>query len=195
MLCVCDRNHNIYNAVRKKANVSLAHVLTSFFFAMQCAVILFILSIINLPTFIFFVDPDRDKESTAQRKSDSVSLQASAVCLRKEWVVCLDCSAGDFDGGHLEQKRFGVAHDGTILALRNSCDGISMQSGLLGYVSILLLTLIWLLASCYWQSREEGMREEMYVYYSRRDVGRLFMCFLTAPLDGWHSLFVECQKG
>jgi hypothetical protein len=77
-------------------------------------------------------------------------LKFSAVCSNVQWVACPTCTEKQWQ---LDPERFATAADGTILVLRNFCDGAQNANAFTNYAT-LLFAIIWIsLVSYYLRAR------------------------------------------
>jgi hypothetical protein len=120
--------------------------------------ILLFAALINIPTILFYASTDYSPNGKDQL---TFSLQGSAICTTYVWVVCQlnQCPADLF----LTERRLatrGVAEDGTVLVLRNGCDGGQLPQGMTNWTTLLLLILLVSLASIYLRAREVRFNED-----------------------------------
>ena len=117
------------------------------------AAALLMAGLLHLPNAIFYASDDYNPDGKSGGLS--TTLRGSAVCTTKAWVACADCPAGEFD-----QTRFLTAQDGTILVLRNLCDGGEFPQGVLNWVVLLCLLVVVALIAVYIRVREVRFDED-----------------------------------
>jgi hypothetical protein len=131
------------------------------------AIAVLIAGIINIPNIMFYASteysPTTQQEfysspqeeyysnSTSTSSLLSFSLIGSAVCTTIKWAACPTCTPDDFD---FEQRfRVGVADDGTVLVLRNGCNGGNLQQGTINMLSLIFLSVYMVLMALYLRHR------------------------------------------
>ena len=117
--------------------------------------ILFCVGLIHLPNLIYYRTDYSDKT-----KDTRWSLTGSAVCTTTEWVVCLDCTAKQWNTAE-EQERFGTTEDGTVLVERNDC-GFSdiLPRGIVNLAGLFFLTVVIFVLGFYLRAREVRFDED-----------------------------------
>ena len=109
------------------------------------ALLLFVAGLLNLQNMSYF---------SSQAYSDgqigvSRLFKGSAICTRVSHVFCEDCKFGpDFSEGRLIQA------EGGMLALKNLCNGATLQVGLVNFMTLLFMLAGLLLLCAYLQKRE-----------------------------------------
>jgi hypothetical protein len=130
------------------------------------AIAVLIAGIINIPNIMFYASteysPDPQElsysNSTSTSSLLSFSLTGSALCTTPKWAACPTCSPDDFD---FEQRfRVGVANDGTVLVLRNGCNGGSLQQGGLNMLTLIFLSVYTGLMALYLRHRAVRFDED-----------------------------------
>ena len=118
-------------------------------------VLMLLAGIISIPNLIYFSGPDY-----SQSQPGVISLlKGSAICTNQVWVPCPDCNVNDFEGS---EDRLAVlnatgANGNTVslmFALRNDCDGATLQQGLVNYGTLLFFLLGIVVVNAYQRYRE-----------------------------------------
>jgi len=122
------------------------------------ALILFIAGLIHLPNLLFYRNDYSDARDDAMADL-TWSLMGSAVCTTQEWVACLDCPS-DLWNRPAEQKRFGVAQNGTILVKREACNFPELPQGIVSLVGLFFLSIAFFVTSRYLRAREVRFDED-----------------------------------
>jgi hypothetical protein len=77
-------------------------------------------------------------------------LKISAICTNNQWVVCPTCTQ---DQWRFDPGRWAQAADGTVLVVRNFCEGAQFSNSFPNY-AVLLLAIVWISAvSLYLRAR------------------------------------------
>lgn len=119
-------------------------------------ILCFVCAIINLPTMMYYAGPTYSGQGGKSHLP--WLLQASAICTKKVWVVCKDCTEEEWSWAE-EAGTFARAPDGTALVERNDCGGARMMEGLLDFLTFAFLAIFLSLSSYYLYIREARMDE------------------------------------
>jgi len=117
------------------------------------AVLLLCAGLINIPNIMFYMSSDYSPDG---KSGVWFSLVSSAICKTGEWVVCSDCT---MDQG-LDLYDVRQAQDGTILVLRNACDGGQLTQGIINLATAIFLAIMIALVSLYTRAREVRFDED-----------------------------------
>ena len=106
-----------------------------------------------------------DYSPNGQSNLNSTTLMGSAICTTFDWVVCASgCEEDLFNDDNNERVRFakGVAEDGSIVTLvrRNLCNGVSYETVVTNWMSLVFITVVIILLSLYWGAREVRFDED-----------------------------------
>jgi hypothetical protein len=111
--------------------------------------------LINIPNLIYFSGPDYSESQPGVNPL----LQGSAICTNQVWVPCPDCSVSDFED---DKDRLAVStrageNDNSAnltFALRNACEGATLQQGLVSYGTLICVLLGIVAMNAYQKYRE-----------------------------------------
>ena len=128
------------------------------------AVLTFVAGLVNIPNMLYFLSEDY---SDGQTSITNPLLKGSAICTRTQWVPCIDCNITTQDFAENRFYSYDVSsHDDdsygssvVSFALKNECDGATMQQGLINY-STLIVVLIGILVLNRYQKRMQVKFDE-----------------------------------
>jgi len=125
------------------------------------SLILLLAGLINLPLIMFYFGTQYDPQGRGPQPglpTTTFTLRTSAVCRTGEWVVCTDC----FPPNPTDEsaRNFGLTPNGTVLALRNGCDGGQLPQGMVNYATAFFLAIVIGLLSLYIRAREVRFDED-----------------------------------
>ncbi|KAG7353426.1 hypothetical protein IV203_002781 [Nitzschia inconspicua] len=127
-----------------------------YFISVWCfAIFMFIAACMNIPSMMFYSSEEYNGDPSAVALSEETEnlpfdLKASAICSNFQWVVCSDCTPEQWNR---DPTRFATAEDGTILVLRNFCNGTQGTNAFTNYAT-LIFAIIWIsLVSLYLRAR------------------------------------------
>lgn len=122
------------------------------------AVLMLICGLINIPAIMYYASEDYNGEALATY--DAILL-GSAVCNNTQWVVCTDCTEGDWSR---DLKRiatgFNSDNENTTLVLRNLCGGATAEIGFTSFATIIFVMLSLGVFSYYLNAREVRFDED-----------------------------------
>lgn len=122
------------------------------------SLLLFVAGLINIPSIMYYAS--EDYSPNGQSSLDSQTLKGSAICTTFGWVVCQDCKESDFNGDINEKSRFGRTDDGTVIVQQNLCDGVTYQTVVTNWMTLIFVTVVMILLSLYWGAREVRFDED-----------------------------------
>lgn len=125
------------------------------------SLILLLAGLINLPLIMFYFGTQYDPQGRGPQAglpTTTFTLRTSAVCRTGEWVVCTDCFPPNPTAE--SARNFGVTPNGTVLALRNGCDGGQLPQGMVNYATGFFLAIVIGLLSLYIRVREVRFDED-----------------------------------
>ncbi|KAL3917519.1 MAG: hypothetical protein SGILL_004673, partial [Bacillariaceae sp.] len=173
-----------------------------YFVSVMCfAFFMFVAACVNVASMEFYGSEDYNRgagyDSTANVFFDEnganipFDLKHSAICANVQWVVCQDCTEQQWEN---DKTRFAKAADGTILVLRNFCDGAQDQNAFTSYATLLFAVVFISLVSYYLRAR--GVRfDEDKITTSDYSVN-----VKNPPPDAydpqeWHDFFMKFATG
>jgi hypothetical protein len=116
-------------------------------------VVMFLTGIVHIPNFIYFSGPDY---SASQTEVEDVLLKGSAICTEIQWVPCINCTRNDFD-----DRSFVRDYETDLtFAMRNLCDGATLETGMTNYTGLIFVILSSYLLSVYMRRMEVQYDED-----------------------------------
>lgn len=120
--------------------------------------ILLVAGLINLPNILFYGGADYSPDG---KSGLPFTLRTTAICTTGEWVVCPDCQEDQFRFDQVSPSdRFRVSVNGTVLVLRNACDGGQLPQGMVNFATGWFLAIVLGLVSIYLRAREVRFEED-----------------------------------
>jgi hypothetical protein len=115
-------------------------------------ILTFLAGVLNTQNFIYFSSPDYDARGQVDYLKSSPLLMGSAICNDMTWVPCPDCEEYAGNPENFAKQRIGIglpvntttmttttAVNKTYFALRNNCEGPTVEQGMVNYATLLFL--------------------------------------------------------
>ena len=123
-----------------------------------------ICGLINLPTILYFASDEYNLKDTVNTTIPTL-LQGSAICLDQSWVPCEECDCSDEDQWPDPDRcvtGISSTSNSTSLtfALKNNCDGATLQNGFVNYGTMIVVLLGTLLLAKYLKQQEVQFDED-----------------------------------
>jgi hypothetical protein len=157
-----EEETELYDPFRtpQKAFVEWGVGIDLYFTSVRCfAIFMFIAACMNIPSMIFYASDQYngglDKSTGSTDQADQTGalpwdLKVSAVCNNWQWVVCTDCSSRNWV---FDPTRWAQAGDGTVVVLRNFCQGAQATNAFTNYATLILAAVSIILVSLYVRAR------------------------------------------
>jgi hypothetical protein len=136
------------------------------------AILMLVAGLINLPNILFFGSTSYDPDPNGEKSNLLFSLRGSAICTSYDWVVCEDgmCPAGKYENNGLLGGSAALSFRGTttdpitgdeiVLVFRNVCHSVKLVSGMVNWITLVFLIVVFTLLSYYLRAREVRFDED-----------------------------------
>lgn len=94
---------------------------------------------LNIPNFIYY-SSEQYNQNPMQEVSQ-VLLDGSAICTDTSWVPCPHCTESHFASERIGQGRNLATNETVRFALRNNCEGVTIQTGMINYATFWLMVV------------------------------------------------------
>lgn len=154
-------------------------------------VLMLLAGLLNTANIVYFNSPEYNNPENVRVINETLKtfVQGSAICTDTSWVLCTDCENHTDSFG--ERVVRGRNEDAvTYFALRNNCEGATIQQGLISYATLLFIMIGTIILNVYLTRMEVAFDEDEQTSQDYSVIVENPPHDATNPQE-WHDFFKE----